>query len=210
MRDSNVRLDPLGDKHMPSLCILTAYNSRYEEIAAISQPSMRQFADIYGYELAVIGRDDCVRRGGWIKIEPILEVLAGDFEFVLWLDADTMFARIDVDVRTVAEPDADLYMSWHCPPSGGDLPHYNSGVMLIRNSDWSRHFFEQVWKTGPLPHKWNDQAAILQALGYNAVLGLGDDHNDNPNRRNVMQISEAWVTVHTPAPVRRPRGLWAA
>jgi len=76
-----------------SLCVLTAFNSRFKDVAAISLKGMRRFADAHDYDLRVVERDDCTRRGGWIKIEPIIKVLAESFNYVLWLDADTVVAR---------------------------------------------------------------------------------------------------------------------
>jgi hypothetical protein len=183
---------------MPTLCILTAHDSRYEEIAAISAPFMRRLADAHGYTYTALRRDDCVRGAGWIKIEPILDVLSsGKFDFLLWLDADAMPVRTDVDVLTVARSDADLHMAWHRPlaQTTNDPAHYNTGVMLIRASDWSRRFFEAVWQVGPLPHRWNDQAAIHRVLGYDGLLGLGEDRDDEQNRRHVGRIGDAWNSI---------------
>lgn len=138
---------------MPSsVCVLTAYDDRFTSISAISVPSMRRLADAHGYALRVVERNDCTRRGGWLKVEPIIEALSGAFDFVLWLDTDAYVARTDADIRNVTHPDIDLHMAWHTTPHG-DRPHFNTGVMLIRASDWSRTFFARVWELGPLAHK---------------------------------------------------------
>jgi hypothetical protein len=155
---------------------------------------MRRFADAHGYALRVVQRNDCVRRGGWLKIEPIIATLSGAFDFVLWLDADTYVAKADTDIRNVAHPDIDLHLAWHTPRHD-DRPHFNTGVMLIRASDWSRTFFARVWERGPLAHKWNDQAAIHHLLGLDGVLQMGEDRSDVIDRSPVSSLNASWNSI---------------
>ena len=182
---------------MPPLCVLTAYDARFAEIAALSVPRLRAFADAQGHALRVVERNDCARRGGWLKIEPIRDALAAGFEHVLWIDADALIVREGGDIRAAARADADLAMAWHepAPHSSGDAAHFNTGVMLIRATDWSRQFFARVWETGPLAHRWNDQAAILHLLGFDGVLELGADRPDEPNRAHVARLDIAWNSI---------------
>jgi hypothetical protein len=176
------------------VCVLTAYDDRFAGIGAISVPSMRRLADAHGYALRVVERNDCTRRGGWLKIEPIVAALSGAFDFVLWLDADTYVVRTSIDIRNVTHPDIDLHMVWHAPQHG-DRSHFNTGVMLIRASDWSRAFFERVWEFGPLAHKWNDQATIHHLLGLDGVLQIGADRADVINRSPVASLSVSWNAI---------------
>lgn len=178
-----------------SVCILTAYDSRYKDIAAISIPSMRRFADARGYDLRVVERNDCTRRGGWMKIEPIRDALAGAFDFVLWIDADVWVARTEIDVRNVVQPGTHLHLAWHAPPPGGDPPHFNTGVMLIRASDWSRDFLRRVWEAGPLRHRWNDQATIHHVLGYDWIAEAGDDRDDDIRRAPLSRLNITWNSI---------------
>jgi lipopolysaccharide biosynthesis glycosyltransferase len=152
---------------------------------------MRLFADAHGYSFRALERESCCRRGGWIKIEPILALLAEGFDYVLWLDADTIVARTDIDIRNVTQQSAHLHMAWHkpLPRPGGDPAHFNTGVMLIRASDWSRKFFAQVWDVGPREHRWNDQATILHLLGFDGALGTGK------NRENAMSHPVGWLNI---------------
>jgi hypothetical protein len=191
-----------------SVCILTAYDDRFADLGAISVPSMRRFADAHGYALRAVERNGCSRRGGWLKIEPIIEALSGGFDFVLWLDADTYVARADVDIRNVTHPDIDLHMAWHVPPQHehGDLPHFNTGVMLIRASDWSRAFFARVWERGPLAHKWNDQATIHHLLGLDGALRMGEN-SDVMSRSPVSSLNVSWNSIPAVCAVDDPM-IW--
>jgi hypothetical protein len=180
-----------------AVCLLTSYTSTYAAFAALSVPHMKEYAGRHGYEIRVIQRDDCERKGSWIKIEPIRAALAAGFDFVFWIDVDTLVVRKDVDIRIAAKPGADIHMAWHeqGPVRFGDPAHFNAGIMLIRSSDWARHFFMRVWDTGPLPHKWSEQATILHLLGYDDILQLGAARPDEPSREHIATLDTAWNSI---------------
>ena len=156
---------------------------------------MHRFADAHDYAIRVVERD-CGRRGGWIKIEPLLALLEDGFDYVLWLDADTVVARTDIDIRNVTHGSVDLHMTWHnpAPRPNGDPPHFNTGVMLIRASNWSRAFFTQVWEVGPLEHRWNDQATIHHALGFHEVLDMGRNRED-VSKHPIARLNLTWNSI---------------
>jgi hypothetical protein len=102
----------------PLVHLLTAYNSLHESIASIAIPSMRRLAGANNYSFEAVRRDDCLRNVGWIKIDPIRDALAGNTDYELWLDIDALPVRYDADIRAIANPDADLHLSWHQPAAG--------------------------------------------------------------------------------------------
>ena len=181
----------------PSICLLTAYASNYSAFAALSIPHMKAYAACHEYDFRAIQTDDCDRAGGWIKIDSIRSALSADYEFVFWMDVDALVVRKDIDIRTAVRPGADIHMTWHGrgPPQFGDPAHFNAGIMLIRCSQWSRRFFRRVWDAGPLPHKWNDQAAILHLLGYDDILHLGPSRPREPGRKCIATLDAAWNSI---------------
>jgi len=181
----------------PSVCLLTAYDSVQQPLAAFTVPSMHAFAQAHGYTVRAVYREDWERPRGWIKIEAIRAVLENNFDFVFWIDVDSIILRRDIDVRTAAVDGAYLQMAWHGPDTSriearNFVPHFNSGIMLIRVNDWSRDFFRRVWEVGQLPHHWFDQATILHLLGYDDCLGLGPNRPDEPNRCRLARLDTAW------------------
>lgn len=184
----------------PSVCVLTAYDATQQPLAALTVPGMQAFARAHGYSVWAVFREEWERPRGWIKIEAIRAALQNDFDFVFWLDADSIILRRDVDVRTAAADAADLQMVWHGPDTSrieakNFVPHFNSGVMLIRVNEWSRDFFRRVWEVGQLPHHWFDQATILHLLGYDECLGLGPNRPDVPDRSHLARLDTAWNSV---------------
>jgi hypothetical protein len=142
-------------------------------------------------------RDQWARPRGWIKIEAIRAALEDDFDFLFWIDADAIVLRRDADIRTAAIDGASLQMAWHGPDTSkieaaNFVPHFNSGVMLIRVNDWSRDFFRRVWDVGQLPHHWSDQATMLHLLGYDECLGLGPNRPEEPDRNRLARLDTIW------------------
>lgn len=163
-------------------------------------PRMQAFAGTQGYEHRFVVSDEFERPRAWPKIEVLRSILAQDFEFVLWMDVDAIILRHDIDIRTAIDATASLHMAWHGPDTAEILapdfiPHFNSGVMLIRVNDWSRDFFRRVWDKGQLPHHWSDQATILHLLGHDECLGLGPHRADSPDRVHVARLDTAWNSI---------------
>lgn len=179
-----------------SLLILTAFNAVYKDVADITLPAMARLARAQNYRFVVLDDATCDRRGGWIKIQPIIKALSSGAEYVLWLDIDALVVRTDLDIRDETHPSIDLYICLHHPaPPTTDPPHFNTGVMLIRASQWSREFFESVWARGPLDHRWNDQATIHHLLGYGEILGPEEERGADQRRASVCELDTAWNSI---------------
>ena len=54
-----------------SVCLLTAYDSTQQPLAAFTVPSMQAFAQAHGYAVRAVYREDWERPRGWIKIGAI-------------------------------------------------------------------------------------------------------------------------------------------
>ncbi len=183
-----------------SVCLLTACDSVQMGLTDFTLPHMRALAAAHSYQLRFIHGEHWKRPHGWLKIELIRAALEENFDFLLWMDVDAVVLRKDVDIRTAAVDAADLQMAWHGPETSEIMPadfvpHFNSGVMLIRVTDWSRAFFERVWEIGQLRHPWFDQATILHALGYDDCLGLGPDRPDEPDRSRLARLDTIWNSI---------------
>jgi hypothetical protein len=183
------------------ICLLTAYDAKYEPIAAITVPQMRAFAERHSYEFRIVEFERCDHRNPWLKIDAIRASLREYFDFIVWLDVDALILRFDVDVRSVLPNGADLFMAWHGPDTARldgakFVSHYNSGVLVIRSGDWARDFFDRVMALrGKIEHEWTDQAAIHQLLGYHSVLRKGPDQSNAPDRAHVARLDTMWNSI---------------
>ncbi len=136
----------------------------------------------------------------WNKILLIQHAFSLGFETIVWLDADTIIMRDDADIRTVLNGGPPLALAQHPGPGleGSDSQtHWNSGVMILRNTPRMSEFFDEVWRAGPMAnrHYWNDQARILDVLPrFPGILQRLDDRwnstvgvNETPNA-----VIKAW------------------
>jgi hypothetical protein len=127
----------------------------------------------------------------WDKIRLIQMMLAAGYELVVWLDADTLVVRPEVDVRTALQDGAPIGMCRNDLP-WQDLPwHYNAGVIFVRNTGSARWFFDEVWKAGYVDHRaWQEQAKINE---------LARKHTDL-----VQQLDDKWNCTKGVNSVRDP------
>ncbi|MEA2986832.1 MAG: hypothetical protein QOD94_3086, partial [Alphaproteobacteria bacterium] len=186
--------------------VLTAYDPPFAGLAALTVPRMRAFSERHGYAFRETRVSDAGRRPVWMKITALRQALDEDHDLIMWIDVDALILRLDVDLRGALPPGKDLGMVWH----GGDavMPngvpaHLNAGVLMVRPGSWSRDFFRRVAETR-LKHYWQEQAAMLHLLGYDAALGLGPDRPQAPDRQQVARLDPAWNAIPAVATVADP------
>jgi ADP-heptose:LPS heptosyltransferase len=144
--------------------------------------------DLYNAYAARHGLTYCCVRGPvqsqrhpfWNKIRLIQMMLAAGFEFVVWLDADTLVVRPEVDIRSALRDGAPIAMCRNPLPWRDQPWHYNAGVIMVRNTGAARWFFDEVWRAGHVEnHAWQEQARIneLTQKHENLVQRLDDKWN---------------------------------
>ncbi len=93
----------------------------------------------------------------WNKIASILVNLS-KCKYLVWIDADAIISNFSVPIDTFIkkDPKKDLYL---CNDIYIDKECINSGVMIIKNTEWSYNLFKKVWFS-EIPHHHNDQNVI--------------------------------------------------
>ncbi|MEO8428675.1 MAG: glycosyltransferase family 9 protein [Verrucomicrobiota bacterium] len=109
---------------------------------------------------AVRGSVQLDRPPVWDKVLLIHMMLAAGFELVVWLDADTLIVRPDVDLRRALPDGPPIGMCRNPLPWGTQPWHYNAGVIFVRNTKAARLFFDNVRNAGPVEHSWQEQAKM--------------------------------------------------
>lgn len=167
-------------------------------MAEASLPSVdnkRDYADKHGYDFVARAAEFAQeehrgRRLVWGKIGAIQKVLP-HYEWLFWMDMDAIIADLDKDLREIIR-----FAEQAKAESGGDEvslivarpkrdKKLNAGVMLIKNTEWSRAFFAEVQTRAPWYHKSSyEQAAIWDVMtepkwSSGVYLYDGDDHTMN-------------------------------
>lgn len=138
----------------------------HAELLAVSGATFVPFATRHGYDLCL--RSELLapdRPASWSKVQ-LIRTLLHVYDVVLWIDADAAVADESVDVVDVVEPGALMALVAH-RTSEGDDPIPNAGVWLLRRHRRTQQFLARVWNSaGYIHHKWWENAAVLQLLGY--------------------------------------------
>ena len=118
---------------------------------------------------------DCdPKLGSWGKIELIRQAMITGYEFIIWLDADTLIKDFDVDLRHAIEP-GKIGACWHRIPQ---LNHWNVGALYISNSAETKKFIDDWLACYPPADGWMEQGAFNKlAFESDVVVTLSDKWN---------------------------------
>ena len=158
----------------------------HEELLAISAATFERYADRHGYDL-VLSNETIVpeRPPAWSKIRMARDLLER-YDEVLWIDADAIVVDSSKDIADVTRPGKDLYLVEHLWHESDDWRSANTGVFLIRSTDWGKAFLDTVWKQEQwIDHPWWENAAVLDLLGYEIPADLTP-----PRRRRTTELAE--------------------
>ena len=134
----------------------------------------RMYATKHNYDFVARGAEFSQeqfrgRRPVWGKIAAIQKVLP-HYEWLFWMDMDAVIAELDKDLRDIIKfaeenhthKDQELSLIVAQPKRDRML---NAGVMLIKNTDWSRRFFSEVQTRSTWYHVRSfEQAAIWEVM----------------------------------------------
>lgn len=137
----------------------------HRELLALVMPTFIEYSARNDYDVIVGTGDSCGRPPSWGKVL-LLQRLLGDYDFVLWLDADVVILDSSMDLeRTVPESAFQaLPLVGHGWNQG---PYPNFGVWALRRSEMSHRFLSEVWAQDDLIDHANwEQAAALRTLGW--------------------------------------------
>lgn len=156
-------------------------------------------------------------RGAWPKVWLIKDALERGYEYVAWLDTDAAVMNMDCNLRDALPADKFIGCVKHDPERSDYLkklevpPHYNVGVIYVRNSERTREFFESWLETHPGHPRWMEQGSFNELVvgqyadlmhqvddTWNATVNVNMVNNPNvfgwhgvmpPERRLAMMVN---------------------
>lgn len=172
-------------------------------LLSLAARSFRPYAARHGYALELRTEIlDRSRPAPWSKVA-LLRELAGEYELLLWLDADLVIVDRSLDIASELEDGRFLYMAEHATKEGR-MP--NSGVMLLRGGAQTIAFLDEVYAQEDLTdHRWWENAAICRLLGYQ-LDPIGPGTPTPLLSEHTKLISSRWNSIpDAPAPSPRIR-----
>jgi hypothetical protein len=142
-----------------ALCSIGA--GPHAPLLELSRPTFAAFAERHGYELITSTERDPGRPPAWAKV-PMLREALDAYDLVLWIDADAVIVDPERDIA--GELERDLGLVRH---RRGDALVPNTGVMVMRSGAFARDLLDELWAAKRfIHHPWWENAALLDALGY--------------------------------------------
>jgi galactosyl transferase GMA12/MNN10 family len=160
--------------------VITATDVRYGRVDKITCPVNSRYCQDHGYEWTpmLLTEERSWAETVWQKI-PILRKWLERYDWLMWIDADAMVMnhRIKIERLLGDAGDRDLVIS-------SDLHGLNAGVFILRDSEWSRKFLEDVDALKPefLSHKYPEQEAMSRVL-----------HNEDLSNWNHVYSPPQWL-----------------
>lgn len=173
---------------------------KYEFLGAISSINHENYCRRHGYDYISDVEIDRTRPACWSKILAVLKALK-TYEWVLWIDSDTLFSNVSKPADDFCDPAFDLIAQeqefwWELIglPNGTDRFPINSGVFLIRSTPWSVQFLNEAYRQVQFvscSELWNgigDQEAM------NHVIRANPEYRMRIGYKNGLQISPRLYT----------------
>ena len=141
----------------------TYFDKNFEKLGKITLKSMKRYAKENSFDIKLFNEIKSDRPPAWNKILIMQKLLDLNYDFVFWIDSDALIVG-DEDISKEIVGGKDFYLVKHFIKNR-DAP--NTGVVLLRNSKWSRDFLKTVWdKKEYINHRWWENAAINHLLGF--------------------------------------------
>ena len=183
-QESHLRL-PYALSFGSNAIVVTACVGRHEELKDLSDSNKETYARIHNFDFISGSAEQYpamtfVQPFAWFKVALLLDVVKTvrvaqtKHEWVLWVDCDSLISNLDQNLVHLAnmlieeqgkrQNEVDVIVAI----DEGETEKINSGVMFIRNSQWSLDFFSTVLRKAEQqrlrqhPH-W-EQAAINELI----------------------------------------------
>ena len=99
----------------------------------------------------------------WGKVKLVQELLDTDkFDYILFLDADAIISDFNQNIEDFIDNDYDMVFA----EDVGYHSSMNTGVFLVKNSEWSKNFLKTWWESGET-YKGKDAPSGLEIMEEN-------------------------------------------
>ena len=187
-------LAPASGRHIGEnrrFCCATLYDAPFAYLGDLALSTLIQYARHHGFDLAHADSAPSDRPLPWHKILMIDELFRCGYECVFWMDADAILLDLQQDIRDILEAGKDFYLVRH-RMDGRETP--NTGVMLARNTPWTRSLLKQIWAQDQyIDHAWWENAALIHLLCGSEFADADIVNRGEPlSQEKIKWLDEAW------------------
>lgn len=134
----------------PKIAIaMIADNFMQPDIRNLTIRNKQRYAQVWGYDLFVPDQEELLRMAGglpvaWAKF-PLIKKVLKTHEYVMVIDADAVILREDISLHKAVDT-----MGNHSLLISDDHNGPNSGVFMLRRSEWTRQFLDEAMKSASI------------------------------------------------------------
>lgn len=145
------------------ICVLSHFTENIEHVANFTIPNKQKYCEKHGYDFKYHKGRLSKRHPGWDKILLLKEtLLTNNFDYVVWIDNDAYITNEEINLDFICNvykeskiilSSEDGYRDFESLPLEYDynllhnLRIINTGVMILKNDDWTTNFLDEVWNT---------------------------------------------------------------
>lgn len=181
-----------------NICLTTYFNKDYSQISHYCLNSLKKYGLKFGYPVILHNEVSSNNYPPWNKIFVIKKLFSEGYDYVFYIDADAMIVNFDYDIADQIEPEKEWYLAKQQKEfNEGYVP--NTGIMLIKNTDFSKNIFDQLWQLDHYHHHyWADQAALVELIGLKHELPqkfqsyIKSDTSNQEFIKKIKWLNENW------------------
>ena len=135
----------------------------FNELAKLTQPSKEAYAAAHGHDFYCKTQDFAKDKAiGWAKIEIALEKMS-QYDWLFYVECDAMIMNQTIRLENIIDDSRDIIIAES--KYRHNFQGINTGVMLIKCSEWNRQFFQHLCEKGQYHNgNWFEQGAIIEEV----------------------------------------------
>lgn len=150
------------------IAVCSLYTSKIESFATHTTINFQDYCDRNNYDFICSNASlDLDRPLQWSKIK-ILQQNLKDYEWLMWIDADAAIMNKDIKIESIIDNNYNIIIARE---DCRDKIIINTGVFLIKNTEWSKNFLTSWYNLkGFIRKGWYDQSAFIHL--YNSKIDI--------------------------------------
>lgn len=150
------------------MLIFSYYYENFKDIAALTIPTIEEYAKIHGYDFYIKDKDfDHSKRIGFERIDIFLEKI-DQYDWIWYLDADSMIMNQTIRLENLIDNNFDMIIAKN--PENKQIIEINVGSVLIKKSEWTKIFLKHISNLeNYFNHDWKTQQAIIDYINITNI-----------------------------------------
>ncbi len=140
--------------------IISAYDEGFSQIGSLSEITISRYCKRHSIDFEIYKTGfDLSRPPQWSKLSFMKKALQEGYDYVMWIDADAFFIK-HTDIRPAITTDHDVFITRDCNT-------LNTGVWIVKNSEFTKRLLDKVDGSGPWDRMWWENGAFKELFESN-------------------------------------------